>query len=212
MLADGAVHLTWHAMTSTPETRYSLLGKLRNSQDAEAWTEFASIYQPLILRVAIRRGLQHADAIDVTQEVLTRVAAAIDSFQVGPNANFRGWLYRLTRNLVIDFLRRRRHSPLVQCDAPLEGLADPDADESLEFQMEFQRQVLRMAAKEVRRQVQPRTWQAFWRTEIEREPVEQVARELDLSPGAVYVARSRMLARLRKCSEARWAATQELEQ
>lgn len=195
-------------MNSAPETRYSLIGKLRNPQDIDAWTEFASIYQPLIMRIACKRGLQHADAVDVTQEVLTRVAAAIDRFDAQkPGVNFRGWLYRITRNLVIDFLRNRERSPAVQVreETEFSQAAAPCRDESAEFQLEFQRQIFWQSAREVRSQVLTSTWHAFWMTEMQHRPVAEVAQELGLTTGAVYVARSRILARLRKVSEMRLA-------
>ena len=67
-------------MQDSPKTRYSLIGKLHDPQNLEAWSEFASIYQPLIFRICRQKGLQHADATDVTQDVMSRVADAIDSF------------------------------------------------------------------------------------------------------------------------------------
>lgn len=199
-------------MNSTPDTRYSLIGKLRDSQDAEAWAEFAAIYQPLILRIARARGLQHADATDVTQEVLTRVAGAVERFdQDKPGATFRGWLYRITRNVVIDFLRHRDRHSMVQGQTEVHCAIDqePTQEESAEFQREFQRQIFWLAARQVRTQVQPTTWQAFWQTEVEGQAVAAVAESLGISSGAVYVARSRVLARLRSESEQRLAETHD---
>lgn len=195
-------------MNSTPDTRYSLICKLQDPHDAEAWAEFASIYQPMILRLIRARGLQHADATDVTQDVLTRVAAAVAKFDCDQTSGtFRGWLYRITRNLVVDFLRRSAKEKLVQADVQLEGIVagETDCEESALFHLEFQRQILWLSAREVRKQVQPATWQAFWQTEIQRRPVSEVAEELHFTTGAVYVARSRVLARLRKVSEQKLA-------
>ena len=188
-------------MKSPPETRYSLIGKLRNPQDAEAWSEFASLYQPLIFRICRAKGLQFADATDVTQEVLTRVAIAIEKFGCDQQkGKFRAWLYQITRNLVVDFFRNKNKNLLVQNDLALRLASErmPTRDESAEFQLAFQRQVFWMVAQDVRKQVKPETWTAFWDTEIKRKAVSDVAHELAMTVGAVYVARSRVLARFKK--------------
>ncbi len=199
-------------MNSTPDTRYSLIGKLQDSQDAEAWEEFTNIYQPLIFRLCISKGLQYADATDVTQEVLARVADTIGRFDGGKkSSSFRGWLYRITRNLVIDFFRHRQKNLLLQSDRSTHFALEmePTPEESAEFYLEFQQQVFRAAVQAVQSQVQPATWQAFWQTEIEQRPVTDVARELDMNHGAVYMARSRVFTRLKNAVEQRLHETHE---
>lgn len=199
-------------MKSTSNTSYSLLGRLRDSQDAEAWSEFTTIYQPLIFRICLTRGLQHADATDVTQEVLTRVAGAIEQFDSDRSgATFRGWLYRVTRNLVIDFFRQNNRDFLVQAEQPLQlaAGADPVHDGNTVFQLEFQRQVFWVVAQEVQSQVQPATWQAFWQTEIEQRSVDEVACELKMKRGSIYTARSRVITRLKNAVEKRMQETSE---
>lgn len=199
-------------MNSTPETRYTLIAKLRNPQDAEAWAEFTNIYQPLIFRICLTRGLQYADATDVTQDVLAKVAGVIESFSADQQgATFRGWLYRITRNLVVDFFRQRQKNPLVQAGRVFEltEANDPTVAESLEFQKEFQRQIFWLVAQEVKPSVKPKTWRAFWQSEIENRPIAQVAAELQMTTGAVYVARSRVLARLKREVERRMDETND---
>lgn len=193
-------------MEHDPPTRYTLISKLQDSQNAEAWHEFASIYQPLIFRICQNRGLQHADATDVTQEVLARVSTAIESFDGSQKgATFRGWLYRVTRNLVADFFRRQQKQAMNFDNANLLQAVeqDPLPGESAEFQLEYQRQIFLVVAREVESQVQPNTWQAFWQTEVQRRNVEEVAAELGMNAGAIYVARSRIVARLKKAVEKR---------
>lgn len=193
-------------MQDSPKTRYSLIGKLHDPQNLEAWNEFASIYQPLIFRICRQKGLQHADATDVTQEVMSRVAEAIEKFDgQQKGATFRGWLYRVTRNLVVDFFRRKDNRNVAGAKTGLFELIaeEPDHAESAVFRLEFQRQIFSFVANEVREEVKPQTWQAFWRTEVEHESVDDVAKSLNMNAGAIYVARSRVIARLRKAADKR---------
>jgi len=198
-------------MKPTPDTRYSLIAKLRDPRDVIAWNEFAGIYQPLIFRVVSARGLQHADATDVTQEVLARVAGAVEQFNPAhESVTFRGWLYRITRNITIDFLRKQSRDR-IRTNGGAKGewpdVASPVPGDSAEFRRQFEKQVFRVVAQEVRGHVQEKTWQAFWETEIRQRPVGEVAGELDLTAGAVYIARSRVLARLKKEVQKRLAET-----
>ena len=98
-------------MNNSPDTRFSLIGRLADADNADAWNEFAQIYQPLIFRIARQRGLQHADASEVTQDVLTRVAKAVDGWDPDRSkGTFRGWLYRITRNVSVDYLRKAAYT------------------------------------------------------------------------------------------------------
>jgi len=187
-------------MDSSPETRLSLIGRLGQADNVDAWNEFAVLYQPMIFRIARRRGLQHADASEVTQEVLTRVARAVSSWDPDHSkGSFRGWLYRITRNATIDHLRKANRQPLNLdglSGAAFQQLPDASAEESDEFWREYQRQVFTWASKRIRGEFQPNTWQAFWKTAVEGGSVGLVATELGMSTGAIYVARSRVMKRL----------------
>lgn len=186
-------------MSETPETRLSLLVRVQDPHNGEAWSEFLDIYEPMIYRVARRKGLQDADARDVTQEVLASVAKALGDWSPEGPGTFRGWLYRIARNRAVNVLIRQSRHPRATGDSHVRGLAegqsgdDPDAV----FEEEYRRQTFRQTAGAIRQEFTETTWQAFWKTAVEGHPVRAVSAELGMSVGAVYTARSRVLARLR---------------
>ena len=186
-------------MATTPETRNSLILRLRDRQNAEAWREFVGIYEPLIYRIGRRRGLQHADAAELVQRVMLAVTRAVDRWEPDPaKGRFRTWLFRIAHNEICKQLSARRVPGTGDSRIHTLLQRQPSPDESAqELALEYHRSVFRWAAQQIERQVQPRTWLAFWRTAVDGQPVESVARELELSKGAVYVARSRVMARLR---------------
>ncbi len=190
-------------MTPVPETRASLLLRLRDPRDRSAWDQFLQIYQPLIFRLARRRGIQDADAREVTQDVLMSVAGAIGRWETDPErGSFRGWLSTITRNLVVNYLIRQSRHPRGSGDSDLkqwlDEQPDPQSDESEFFDREEERQIFRWAAEQIRPEFQETTWTAFWQTAVEgREPAD-VARELGVVIGVIYVSRSRVMKRLRE--------------
>ena len=184
-----------------PETRKSLLVRLRDASQHEAWNEFVAVYEPLIYRLARNKGLQHADAQDLAQDVFTAVGAAIDRFDPDSDrGSFRGWLFRITRNLMINFLTRQK-DPSGTGDTGMMQLLEEQASDEGEaatlFGIEYQRAVFRWAAEQTKQQFSDDTWQAFWRTGVEGQSIEDVAQELGKSPGAVRIARCRVLAKLK---------------
>jgi RNA polymerase sigma factor (sigma-70 family) len=186
-----------------PTTRHSLVLRLRNRDDETAWAEFLSIYEPLIYGLARRKGLQDADARDLCQEVFRAVAGAIERWDPDPaRGKFRAWLFRIARNLLVSFFAdQRRHARgtgSTSVQDLLEARPAGDAQGEAEFAAEFKRQAFRWAADQVKQEFKDSTWQAFWKTGVEDRPIPQVAQELGLSAGAVYIARSRVLARLRR--------------
>ena len=191
-------------MTPVPETRASLLLKLRDPRDQAAWGVFLEIYQPLIYRLVRRRGLQEADAREVTQDVLIAVTGAIGRWVPdSTRGSFRGWIYTITRNLVVNFLIRQSRHPQATGHSDLkrwlEELPDPASEESELFDREEERQTFLWAASQIRSEFREPTWQAFWRTAVDGLDAATVADELDVNVGMVYVSRSRVMKRLREC-------------
>ena len=179
-----------------PETRDTLLTRLRNPADQQAWQDFTQLYQPLILRFAIRHGLQDADASDIAQRVLWTVARAAEGFQVGnQHGSFRGWLARVTTNAVINLVTREskhRGSGRSSVWEMMEQLPEPAAELSAAWRDEHRIVVFRMAAQQVRNRFTYDVWILFWRTAVGGEAIESVASELGKSIGTAYAARSRV--------------------
>lgn len=191
-------------MSQSPKTRASLILRLRQPEDVVAWEEFVEIYQPLIFRLAQSKGLQEADALDLTQDVLAKVANAVNQFNPDPNqGSFRGWISQITRNLVIDFFRKQDRQQRTADDTAIRQLIDsipseePTPEDTQWFNLERERQVFAWAAEKIRSRFQPKTWEAFWMTAVEQHDVTEVAKQLGISTGAVYIARSRVMAKLK---------------
>jgi RNA polymerase sigma factor (sigma-70 family) len=189
-------------MDESSATRHSLLVKLRDPTNAGAWHEFVALYEPLVYRLARRKGLQDADARDLCQEVFRTVAQAIERWDPDPaRGRFRGWLSRITRNLLVNFLTRQspaRGSGTTSVQDLLDALPAHDPSATALFEAEYRRRLFQWAAEQVQGELTAATWHAFWRTAVEGRTPKDVAAELGLSVGAVYIARSRVLARLRQ--------------
>jgi len=190
-------------MMTVPETRPSLLIRIKDAHDQQAWSEFYDIYQPLIVRLVTQRGLQDSDAREVAQEVLVSVSKAIGRWDSDPDrGSFRGWLSRIARNLVINFLIRQSRHPRGTGNSDfarwLDEIPAPDLGESRLFDLEQRRQLFLWASSEIQSEFRESTWQAFWQTSVEGREVPQVSKDLGLSAGTIYVARSRIMKRLRE--------------
>jgi RNA polymerase sigma factor (sigma-70 family) len=189
-------------MSSTPETRPSLLIRVRDPADHAAWLEFVEIYRPVILRLARQKGMQAADAEDVAQEVLTAVAKAVEQREHDPKrAKFRTWLHRVASNAILDALMRGKpdrgsgDSTLQAVLNQHESRSGPDSDL---LRLEYRREMFRWAARHVRKEFHQDTWDSFWLTAIEGRSVEDVAKELAKDSGAIYAARSRIIRRIQE--------------
>jgi RNA polymerase sigma factor (sigma-70 family) len=190
-------------MPSLPETRASLILRLPNAADAQAWDDFVALYAPLVYRLARRQGCQPADADDVVQEVLVAVARSVEDWLARPDRGlFRAWLLRIARNLAINSLIRRKHQPVGAGNSDVARLLllhpDVNGDAASQFDLEYRRELFRWAAEKVREEITERTWQAFWLSTVAEQPIAATAEQLKMSIGSVYIARSRVMARLRE--------------
>ncbi len=193
-------------MTGPPPTRPSLLTRIRDPRDGVAWAEFVDIYGPLVYDYGRRRGLQDADAADLTQDVLRAVAAAASRFAYDPTRGaFRSWLFTVTRRKLLDFARRRRPGDLGSGDTEVhkrleekEDLGSDGGDGGDEWDRAFCQRQLDWAAEQIRGEFQPATWRAFWLCAVEGRATLEASASLGMSVGAVYAAKCRVLARLRE--------------
>ena len=174
-------------------TSTSLLQRAR-ACDASAWNRLVNLYTPLIYRWCRRAGLQAADAADVGQEVFRAVARKLSNFRRSqPGDSFRAWLRTITVNKVRD---HARHLPKERTGL-LSMFAAPDpADEQTDTE---EKQLLyARALEQIRSDFEPRTWQAFWRVAVDSQYAAHVAADLGMSCNSVYLAKSRVLRKLRE--------------
>ncbi len=188
---------------SPPETRASLILRLPDAQDVAAWEELVELYGPLLFRLALRQGLQPADADDLVQEVFTAVARSVSQWLERPDrGKFRAWLARIARNTAVNLLTRRTTQPLAAggdaAASVLAELAAREAELSQTFELEYRREVFIWAADLVRKSVAETTWQSFYLTHVEGLAIADAAAQLGVSVGTVYVARSRVMSRLQE--------------
>lgn len=188
-------------MNESPATRASLLVRLRDGKDGDAWREFARLYAPLVYGFARKRGLQDADAADLMQDVLRSVSTAAQRLEYEPNrGTFRGWLFTVTRNKVFNFLESRSRRVVASGDSRVQERLEQHADGSLsaDWEGDYRRTLAARAMERVKGEFQTPTWQAFLQTAIEGKAPAEVSRAVGLSVGAIYVAKSRVIARLRQ--------------
>lgn len=184
------------------QTRASLLLRIRDPHDGLAWGEFVRLYAPLLHAYAMKHGLQDADAADLAQDTLRNVLRAAPEFVYDPaRGSFRGWLFAVARNEVRRSAHRRAKQVAGTGDSGVRAMLDehPDRDpDPAEWDHEYRLNLFRWAAERVRVEFRENTWQAFWRTAVGGEEAGAVAAELGLTVGAVYIARSRVTARIRQ--------------
>jgi RNA polymerase sigma factor (sigma-70 family) len=190
-------------MTDSHVTRPSLLVQMRDARNQCAWGEFVEIYSPLVYGFARKRGLQDADAVDVTQDVLGIVSRSIGKFDYArERGSFRGWLFTIVRHELHDWFAKQRSAAIGAGNSleaqQFEDLPDTNHSLSKLWNLEHEQRLFAWAAEKVRLEVQETTWKAFWKTTVENQSGQEVATELQMSVAAVYLAKSRVMARLKE--------------
>lgn len=188
-------------MSEFPDTSHSLIARVKDQRDAASWAEFLAIYQPVVFRMARRRGLQTADAQDVIQQVFLSIAHAIDKWEAADGRPpFRAWLTIIARNAITKSFRRQRRDVSTGSSSVGELLNDlPDREATAsELMREMRREIVHWAAEQIREEFSEAVWQSFYRTAVEGESIAAVATAMKRSAGSIYVARYRVIARLKE--------------
>jgi RNA polymerase sigma factor (sigma-70 family) len=188
------------------DTSLSLLARLRQSADNGAWNRLVQLYAPLLRAWLRRYDVQASDADDLVQEVLLAIAKDLNSFDHGgrPGA-FRSWLRAILVNRLRHFWRARGRRPQARggsdFERRLDQLEDPTSEMSQLWNREHDQHVAARLLALAEPYFAPNTWKAFRRVALEGARPDAVAQELDMSLNAVFIAKSRVLSRLRQEAE-----------
>ena len=194
------MHLPKEPGMSPIETRNSLIVRLKSDQNEIAWRDFVGVYEVFLGQMARRQGVPERHVADVTQQILMAIVRSIEGWKDdGNNASFRRWLSTVSRNVVIRFMTRERRQPGGVGGSDLIALLQKVEDKPNELQIQrYQHELIVWAAEQVRKEFIESSWQAFCATVIEQKSVDEVARELKVSAGSIYMSRSRIMAKIRK--------------
>lgn len=194
-------------MSSWPETRGSLIRRLADRNDADAWSFFEDNYQQPVYRFARSRGLQPDDAMDVVQEVLMAVHRAASNWKpTGRTGSFRAWLAESARRITLKITRQRARIGRGVGGSGFELEIGDVTDRSIGTTSQVstdddRRWSFYCAAAIVQKEVNPQHWMAFWLTAVDGKTADDVARQLSMKAGTVYSAKCRVLAKLKAAVE-----------
>ena len=185
------------------ETPISLLDRLQHQPDEQSWQRLADLYTPLIRNWLGRQAVESSEVDDLVQEILLVVLRKLPQFQHNDRTGaFRAWLRAITVNCLRNFWRDRRLRPLATGDSSflevLAQLEDANSRESKLWDDQHDLHVAQRLLVTIKSDFKPITWKAFERVTVDQVEAKQVARELGISTSSVYVAKSRVLARLRE--------------
>lgn len=193
--------------TGTPSTDPSLLFLLRTlDNNDQAWQIFVERYRPAMVTWCRAHGLQSADVDEVVSRVLANLATAMRRFEYDPSLRFRGWLKRVVTRTVFNWLRERRRHPWLVGQGEdghwqFEQMVDPrsvqDLAQQLDDRVTSDEQLFARAMALVQQQVEIQTWSAFFETAIRGRGADEVASELAMNRSTVYMAKSRVIAKLK---------------
>lgn len=182
-------------------TSASLLAKLKDPSDQVSWEQFVRIYTPLVRYWLRRVNLQSHDVDDVLQQLMVKLVQKLPEYEYDPERSFRGWLRRVVHNEFLHLKRSQRELTLgdpgnaeTTLVKPLDKIVEPEDF----WSREYADLVVALALPIMRDNFEETTWRACWLTTVDGEPAAAVAEKLGLSVGAVYIAKSRVLQKLRE--------------
>ena len=178
-------------------TSVSLLRRLREPQADSAWRRFVDLYAPLIFHWGCQKGLNETDAADLVQDVLITLTEKLPKFEYDPSQRFRGWLRTIAVNQSRDLKRRNDRRPINNLDSVLRRMQDV-SDSDLIADADYNRHLVHRTLLLLQAEFRETTWQAAWQQLILGHAASDVAKQFNLSINAVYLAKSRLLARLRE--------------
>lgn len=191
-------------MVTGDSTSSSLLAKVRNLNDEEAWRRFFSQYQPLILAWCRRKGLPKSDAEETASAVFQALVRSLPSFEYDSSQSFRAWLHKVVMNKIIDLQREgarpgARGAGGTALYKRLASLAEiDDLADGLSRRLEEELQLVQLACERIEGRVEPHVWRAFWLTTIEDRPGKEVAALLGIKVATVFVYKGRVGKMLRE--------------
>ena len=188
-------------MTDWPETNHSLIQRVKDTRDNDAWNELLALYSPVVYRLARGVGLSHESVEDVIQGVFLSVSRSIqewEKLQEGPR--FRNWLGRVTRNAAINAVTRARPDRATGASSVFEQLQSVPSQDQLSESMhqELRLEAIRYAATLIQDEFPEKVWAVFCATSMDGRAASEVASAFECSVGTVYVYRCRVTARLRE--------------
>ena len=178
-------------------TSRTLLERVRDTSDGDAWERFYSLYAPLLERFASTHGLSRQDAEDVRDDSLALVVSKLPTFGYDPSrGGFRGWLFRIARGKVIDCKRRRHERRADSVELLL--VSDPAESPSETWERLWREEHLRFALRKLSERVSERTYQTFALLLLEDITVAEVCERMGMNSNQVYKAKARALASVRE--------------
>lgn len=182
------------------ETRLSLIVRLQCEQDELAWREFVSQYEMFLQQIVRRQGVPEALVSDAVQQILMAITKSLESWKDdGKEGSFRRWMHTVARHVVVRFMtRERKQATGAGGSDPLLALQAIESPPDKHLLQQYEHELIVWAAEQVRHDFLSTSWTAFWATTIEHRPVDEVARDLQVSPGSIYMSRSRIMASIRK--------------
>jgi RNA polymerase sigma-70 factor (ECF subfamily) len=181
-------------------TSLSLLKRLKSGGETQSWGRFVRLYTPLMYKWVHGQGIPRDEAVDIVQDVFATLVRKLPSFRYDRNGSFSRWLHTITVNRCRDFLRRTRRREQTN----LELNPSSDDDIALFTEEEYRQALARQALQVMRDEFEDATWKACWEHIVSGRGAAEIGAELGITANAVYVAKSRVLRRLREELEGLW--------